>query len=206
MNYIRHLNGLFEKMNRDDRLTAYHISLYMSIFQLWNMNRFKNPVPIDRGELMELSRIGGRNTYARCMKELDQWGYIRYSPSGNLYTGWNVSCIRFDTGDEPGFGTECDTGTAGYSGIKNETGTGIRTDTGKKTGRKTGSDTGNHTESPENTGTAAPPPNITNNINKKKKKKKKKNPPKILKIQKEKNSYGTNPLHVKNDKNYAEPL
>ena len=206
MNYIRHLNGLFEKMNRDDRLTAYHISLYMSIFQLWNMNRFKNPVPIDRGEMMELSRIGGRNTYARCMKELDQWGYIRYSPSGNFYTGWNVYCIRFDTGDEPGSGTECDTGTAAYSGIKNETGAGIRTDTGKKTGRKTGSDTGNHTESPENTDDAATPPNITNSINKKKKKKKKKNPPKILKIQKEKFSYGTNPLHVENDKNYAEPL
>jgi hypothetical protein len=206
MNYIRHLNGLFEKMNRDDRLTAYHISLYMSVFQLWNMNRFKNPVPIDRGELMDLSRIGGRNTYARCMKELDQWGYIRYSPSGNFYTGWNVSCIRFDTGDEPGSGTERDTGTAGYSGIKNETGAGIRTDTGKKTGRKTGSDTGDHTESPANTNDAASPPNITNSINKKKKKKKKKNPPKILKIQKEKLSYGNNPLHVENDKNYAEPL
>ncbi len=204
MNYIRHLNGLFEKMNRDDRLTAYHISLYMSIFQLWNMNRFKNPVPIDRGELMTLSRIGGRNTYARCMKELDQWGYIRYSPSGNFYTGWNVSCIRFDTGDEPGSGTESDTRTTGYSGIKNETGAGIRTDTGKKTGRKTGSDTGNHAESPENTDDAASPPNIINSINKKKKKKK--NPPKILKIQKEKFSYGTNPLHVENDKNYAEPL
>jgi hypothetical protein len=206
MNYIRHLNGLFEKMNRDDRLTSYHISLYMSIFQLWNMNRFKNPVTIDRGELMELSRIGGRNTYARCMKELDQWGYIRYSPSGNFYTGWNVSCIRFDTGDEPGSGVESDTGTAGYSGIKNETGAGIRTDTGKKTGRKTGSDTGDHTEIPENTDDTASLPNITNSINKKKKKKKKKNPPKILKIQKEKFSYGTNPLHVENDKNYAEPL
>ena len=237
MNYIRHLNGLFAKMNRDDRLTSCHISLYMSIFQLWNINRFKNPVPIDRRELMKLSRIGGRNTYARCMKDLDQWGYIHYSPTGNLHTGWKVSCISFDenfpgdeptsksepnptsgiksdtrknpdsgittkTGNSPGSGLKVETGNTPSSGITTGTAEGLRFETGRKTGRKTG----RWSETMENTDDAATPPNITNSINKKKKKKKKKNPPKILKIQKEKFSYGTNPLHVENDKDYAEPL
>ena len=233
MNYIRHLNGLFEKINRDDRMTAQHISLYMSIFQLWNRNRFKNPVPVSREELMTLSRIGGRNTYGRCMKELDRWGYIRYSPTGNLHTGWKVSCIpldeqfseetitkntesdntggiRNDTGDNTGSGTRTKTGEAHPSGSNNATGepafSGIETDTAVRLKKDTGRKTGRWSESLENIRSSDGPINIINNINKKKKKKKKKNSPKILKIQTKKMSYGTNPLHVENDKNYAEPL
>ena len=37
------------------------------------------------------------NTYAKCIKELGQWGYIEYVPSANMYSGSMISCIRFDT-------------------------------------------------------------------------------------------------------------
>lgn len=121
MNYIRHLSGFFERLEEDRRMTPYHISLYVCLFQCWNLNRFRNPFPISRGELMQLSCIGSTNTYARCMKQLDEWGYIQYSSIGNLHTGIQVSCISFDTGTDTGRSARSDTGA--------DTGSDMRTDT-----------------------------------------------------------------------------
>lgn len=116
MNYIRHLNSFFEISGKDSRLSAYHVSLYMALFQLWNRNRFRDSFPVDREELMQLSRIGSKNTYAKCMKQLHQWGYIQYSARGNLHTGWKVSCTGFDTGSGTGGGTGTGTGDGTGSG------------------------------------------------------------------------------------------
>jgi hypothetical protein len=33
MNYIKHLTGVFTFFAEDDRLSPYHISLYMALFQ-----------------------------------------------------------------------------------------------------------------------------------------------------------------------------
>jgi len=45
------------------------------------------------------------NNYARCMKQLQQWGYIRYISAANLYLGSQVTVIRFDTGTDTGSDT-----------------------------------------------------------------------------------------------------
>ena len=109
MNYIRHQTGFFKKLEQDERMTAYHISLYLSCFQLWNLNRFRNPFSVRRYEMMKLARIGSVNTYARCIKELDQWGYVDYFPSANLHSSSMISCIRFDIAGDTGADTASDT-------------------------------------------------------------------------------------------------
>jgi hypothetical protein len=96
MNYIRHLEGFYLRLAEDGRLTPFHVSLYLALFRQWNQNRFRNPFPISREELMFFSRIGSVNTYSRCIKQLDEWGYICYKPSFSSNTGSQVSCIRFD--------------------------------------------------------------------------------------------------------------
>jgi hypothetical protein len=131
MNYIRHLNGFFVRLSQDQRMTPYHVSLYLALFQLWNLNRFKNPFTISRDETMKLSLIGSVNNYARCMKQLQQWGYIRYISAANLYLGSQVTGIRFDTGTDTGTYTGSDTGT--------DTGTYTGSDTGTYTGGDTAS-------------------------------------------------------------------
>ena len=143
MNYIRHLSGFFIRLAEDQRMTPYHISLYFALFQQWNAERFGDWFVISRSEMMQLSRIGSANTYARCMKELSDWGYISYTASSNLHSGSRVSCIRFDTANDIARNTGTDTG------IKTNT----STDTGNDTGRNTGisgsteNDTGNDTAS-----------------------------------------------------------
>ena len=128
MNYIRHLNGFFARLSEDKRMSSYHISLYFALFQQWNADRFSEQFVICRTETMELSRLGSVNTYARCMKELSEWGYIRYIPSSNMHSGSRVSCIRFDTSNDTASNTETDTASN----------TGIETDTGTDTGRNIG--------------------------------------------------------------------
>ncbi len=109
MNYFRHMNGFFARLAEDKRMSSYHISLYFALFQQWNADRFGEQFVITRAETMEMSRLGSVNTYARCMKELSQWGYIQYIPASNIHAGRRVSCIRFDTASDIASSTATDT-------------------------------------------------------------------------------------------------
>lgn len=96
MNYIKHLTGFFEKVSIDFDLNPTHISLYMAVFQLWNQNRFQNPIGISRDELMRISKIASSATYHKCMKELTEKGYVNYKPSYNPFKGSTLEVINLD--------------------------------------------------------------------------------------------------------------
>tara|TARA_R110002020_G_scaffold97708_2_gene233151 strand:+ start:738 stop:1409 length:672 start_codon:yes stop_codon:yes gene_type:complete len=97
MNYIKHLNGVFFSFSKDNRLNPTHISLYMALFQFWNINRFSPSFHINREEIMQHSKIGSVGTYHRCIKQLHHWKYLQYFPSHNPYKGSKVSLFKFDT-------------------------------------------------------------------------------------------------------------
>jgi hypothetical protein len=40
----KHLTGLFDRLIEDQTMHPTHISLYFSLFQYWNINRFQNPI------------------------------------------------------------------------------------------------------------------------------------------------------------------
>lgn len=96
MNYITHLTAFFERASVDTRLSATHISMYMSLFQFWNFNRFKNPISISRSEIMKISKISAIATYHKCIKELNAFGYIIYEPSFNPFKGSMVKMLDFE--------------------------------------------------------------------------------------------------------------
>lgn len=96
MNYIRHLNAFFNQVKKDDRLNAIHVSLYMALFQYWNFNRFQNPFPVYRDNIMQLSCIGSKNTYHKCMKGLHQFGYIIFHSAPSKYMPVKITMIRLD--------------------------------------------------------------------------------------------------------------
>lgn len=93
-NYILHLNATFARIFEDDRLNPTHISLYMALFQFWNLNRFVNPFTIAREDVLVLSKIRSRVTYLKCLKDLQAWNYIIYQPSRNPIVGSKVSIIN----------------------------------------------------------------------------------------------------------------
>jgi hypothetical protein len=99
MNYIRHLNKVMELFYEDDRLLATHITLYLALFQVWNENRFFNPISINRTEIMKAAKISSLSTYTKCLRQLHEWKYIEYIPSFNPLQGSKVNLYSFCTGD-----------------------------------------------------------------------------------------------------------
>ncbi|WP_417858651.1 hypothetical protein [Xanthomarina gelatinilytica] len=109
MNYIKHLNAVFQQFSMDSRLNPTHISLYMALFQYWNINRFPEEFYINREDIMKMSKIGSKATYHRCLKSLNSWKYIRYLPSHNPYKGSKIRMPKFDTSNETSDDTSCRT-------------------------------------------------------------------------------------------------
>ena len=70
-----------KRMGKDPRLYATHISLFTAMFVCWQRSGFSNPFPVTRKELMGYSRIASIATYHKCIRELDEYGYICYQPS-----------------------------------------------------------------------------------------------------------------------------
>ena len=95
MNYIKHLTGFFNKINNENAINPTHISLYLALFQCWNVNRFKNPTGISREEIMKASKINSKATYHKCMKELEALGFMEYMPTFNPHSCSNVIMVNF---------------------------------------------------------------------------------------------------------------
>lgn len=100
MNYIRHLNAFFSFVRSDNRLTSSHVSLYMALFHYWNSNRFHNPFSIYRENIMQLAKIGSKNTYHKCIKELHEARYIFYHPAPSKFRIVRISIVRLDKEEE----------------------------------------------------------------------------------------------------------
>jgi hypothetical protein len=101
MNYIKHLSGFFDRIIPDRNLNPTHISLYIALFQFWNINRFLNPISITRDEVMRISKISSKATYHKCMRDLNDKGYLQYEPSFNPYKGSMVFLFDFSEGPKP---------------------------------------------------------------------------------------------------------
>ena len=95
MNYIKHLTGFFNKISNENAINPTHISLYLALFQCWNVNRFKNPTGISREEIMKASKINSKATYHKCMKELQALGFMEYMPTYNPHSCSNVVMMNF---------------------------------------------------------------------------------------------------------------
>lgn len=81
---------ILSSLSKDKRVTVWHIGMYSAFIQLWSKNGFENPVPITRKIVLELSRIGNIVTYHKCIKDLQAFGYITYTPSYNPKAGSTV--------------------------------------------------------------------------------------------------------------------
>jgi hypothetical protein len=101
MNYIRQLSNFYHQLDKDPRLKHLHISLYMALFQTWNYNFFAHSFIMGRTRLMQMSRIGSKTTFSKILRELDDFGYIRYKPSGYTANKPTITMLIFHEMDIP---------------------------------------------------------------------------------------------------------
>lgn len=101
MNHIKHITSFFDRTLKDKNINPTHISLYLTLFHFWNINRFQNPINITRGEVMQISKICSTATYHKCIRELNEKGFLTYNPSFNPYKGSRVCIIDFSNNESP---------------------------------------------------------------------------------------------------------
>ncbi|TKT86021.1 hypothetical protein [Dyadobacter frigoris] len=75
------LTVFFSAIEKDQRLGISHIGLCVTLICLWEKQGFKGPVDAFGKEIMRLSRIASTATYQKLLRQLVQYGYIRYLPS-----------------------------------------------------------------------------------------------------------------------------
>ncbi len=71
----------FSVVADDVRITASHISLYLAIYAQWVEQGSPGEICVDRPKLMNLSKIGGRSTYDKCLHDLHDFRYVAYYPA-----------------------------------------------------------------------------------------------------------------------------
>ena len=82
--------SLVRRMGKDSRLLPSHLSLFTGLFVCWQRNGFVSPFSVTRKTLMAFSKVASIATYHKCIKELDEYGYIRYQPSYHPKLGSQV--------------------------------------------------------------------------------------------------------------------
>ena len=94
MEQVKELISFYSAIKSDPRIGTTHISLYMALFQFYNLNRLANPILITRTAVMEVAKISGLATYHKCMKDLVEFGYIQYEPSYNPAINSRVRLLK----------------------------------------------------------------------------------------------------------------
>lgn len=142
MNYIKHLTHWFELLKSNEEVKPSHIAMYITLFQMWNQNRFIKSFIINRPELMTLCKMGSKTSYSNCMSDMHRWGWLHYTPSNSKYgsstvTPKNWSYITKKNDDKDGDSkTSSDTssGTSTYTTRETSTGTSRMMTTGQEQG------------------------------------------------------------------------
>ena len=83
MDKLRHLMDFFEAIQSDARISVTHIGIYAALLQYRIDNGFENPIQAVSYEIMSIAKISSAITYHKCVKQLNEYGYIRYEPSFN---------------------------------------------------------------------------------------------------------------------------
>ncbi|WMN06152.1 hypothetical protein QYS48_31785 [Marivirga arenosa] len=101
VNFIHQFLLAIDKIQETDDINPTHVSLYFGLFTMWNLNHFNNPISINRNQVMEVSKIGSKRTYLKCIRDLEKMGFIEYKPSKNPVRGSLVNMCNLGTSSDP---------------------------------------------------------------------------------------------------------
>jgi hypothetical protein len=96
MTNLRLLHRFIEKSMHDPRLSPCHITVYLGIFSQWAANKFPSALAIVKDDIMTISKVTGRNSYYKVIRELHDFGYIEYLPSCGKHEKSLVRLTKFD--------------------------------------------------------------------------------------------------------------
>ena len=86
----KQFSEFFAAIADDPRINTTHVSLYMALLQFWKEQGFVCPIYVISHAIMPTAKILSSATYARSMRDLNEFGYIRYEVSYKRNQGSKV--------------------------------------------------------------------------------------------------------------------
>lgn len=96
METLKPLSDFFSAIEKDFRIGTTHIAVYAALLQFRSVKGFANPIEVFRRELAPIAKISSRYTYHRCLRELDEYGYLHYEPSFKKTRGSRIYFFDFE--------------------------------------------------------------------------------------------------------------
>jgi hypothetical protein len=94
MEKLKPLSDFFTAIENDYRISPMHIAIYAALYaallQFRSVKGFINPIFVFSSEIIVIAKVSSANTYHKCVQELHQYGYIKYSPSFKKNRGSEV--------------------------------------------------------------------------------------------------------------------
>lgn len=81
MDAVELLKAFFDKASKDARISIGHIGLFVTLLQCQMKQDVEGPLVAYAAEIMEVAKISSTATYHRLIRELNDYGYLRYEPS-----------------------------------------------------------------------------------------------------------------------------
>jgi hypothetical protein len=88
------ISGFFLAIRDDPRISPIHISIYMALVELSIEKQYVTPMLVYSHEVKLLAKVSGPATYHGALKDLHNYGYIRYTPSFNRFEGSQIQLIK----------------------------------------------------------------------------------------------------------------
>lgn len=93
METLKPLSNFFSAIENDYRISITHIGVYAALLQYWQEHEHKNPMQVFSYEIMKIAKISASATYHKSIKDLSDFGYIKYEPSFKRNQGSKVYLI-----------------------------------------------------------------------------------------------------------------
>ncbi|MNE45691.1 hypothetical protein D3C87_791200 [compost metagenome] len=81
MEKLKPLSDFFTAIENDYRIGPMHIAIYAALLQFRTVKGFINPIFVFSSEIIVIAKVSSANTYHKCLKELSEYGYVKYVPS-----------------------------------------------------------------------------------------------------------------------------
>ncbi len=94
MDRLYYISDFFEAIETDARISVTHIGVYAALLQYRIQNDFTNPIQVFSHEIMTIAKLSSAITYHKCVRQLSEYGYIRYEPSFNRKKGSKIYFIE----------------------------------------------------------------------------------------------------------------
>lgn len=90
MDKFKPLSDFFSAIEDDCRISITHIGIYAALLQYWTVHDFENPMHVFSHEIMGIAKISASTTFHKAIRELSEYGYIKYNPSYNRKRGSKI--------------------------------------------------------------------------------------------------------------------